>query len=231
MLPRAWIGFGKAPWRCVALAALTLISATGPAVVGQDLRTLPVPWLVLLGDLAVLISLSLPLLPFLAMLRLADSLLADRSIERPSQTWLQLLRQAGALLLMEMLMLFGGIGMIQSVSWIVGRFSTALAGLVVILGTVLLTSWLFSQLLALPLLVHHRCRALKAMDRSRLLVRRNILKVLALIGLLLGMNLLGLFGATLGLLLSIPFSALVLMACCQAQTPCSSDSRRNILPT
>ena len=141
------------------------------------------------------------------------------------------LRQAGALLLIEMLMLFGGIGMIQSLSWIVGRFSTALAGLVVILGTALLTSWLFSQLLALPLLVHHRCRALKAMDRSRLLVRRNILKVLALIGLLLGMNLLGLFGATLGLLLSIPFSALVLMACCQAQTPCSSDSRRNILPT
>ena len=69
------------------------------------------------------------------------------------------------------------------------------------------------------------------MDHSRQLVRHNILKVMALIGLLIGLNLLGLIGATLGLLLSLPFSALLLMACCRTQTPWSSDSRRNIFPT
>ena len=50
-------------------------------------------------------------------------------------------------------------------------------------------------------------------------------------GLLSGINLLGLLGASLGLLLSLPFSALVLMACCRTQTPCSKVSRRNMLPT
>ena len=91
--------------------------------------------------------------------------------------------------------------------------------------------WLFSQVLALPLLVHHRHRALQAMDHSRQLVRHNGLKVLALLGLLIGINLLGLIGASLGLLFSLPFSALILMACCRTQTPCSSVSRRNMLPT
>ena len=91
--------------------------------------------------------------------------------------------------------------------------------------------WLFSQVLALPLLVHHRHRVLQAMDHSRQLVRHNGLKVLALLGLLSGINLLGLIGASLGLLLSLPFSALVLMACCRTQTPCRSVSRRNMLPT
>ena len=55
--------------------------------------------------------------------------------------------------------------------------------------------------------------------------------MLALLGMLLGLNLLGLIGATLGLLLSLPFSALVLMACCRPQTPLISDSRRNMFPT
>ena len=67
--------------------------------------------------------------------------------------------------------------------------------------------WLFSQVLALPLLVHHRHRALQAMDHSRQLVRHNGLKVLALLGLLIGINLLGLIGASLVLLFSLPFSA------------------------
>ncbi|QNI90915.1 putative membrane protein [Synechococcus sp. BOUM118] len=91
--------------------------------------------------------------------------------------------------------------------------------------------WLFSQVLALPLLVHHRHRALQAMDHSRQLVRHNGLKVLALLGLLIGINLLGLIGASLGLLFSLPFSALILMACGRTQTPCRSVSRRNMLPT
>ena len=231
VLPRAWIGFGKAPWRCMGLAALTLISATGPAVVGQDLRLQPVAWLAQLGDLAVLVSLVLPLLPLLALLRLADRLLPDSEEPRPDQTWRQLLGQTMALLSLELVLLFGGVAMIQSLSWLTGRLSTTLAGLVVIVGGLLLLSWIFSQLLALPLLIHTRCRALQAMDRSRLLVHRNFLKMLALVGLILGMNLLGLIGATLGLLLSMPFSALVLMACCRSQNPRRSDSRRNMLPT
>ena len=176
-------------------------------------------------------SLLLPWLPTLAMLRLADSLLPDSDAERPFQSWRQMLGQAIALLSLELLLLVGGVGMIQTLSWIAGRVSTTLAGLVVILGGLLLLSWLFSQSLALPLLIHHRCRALQAMDLSRLLVHRNVLKVLALLGLILGMNLVGLMGATLGLLLSLPFSALVLMACCRSQTPCRRDSRRNMLPT
>ena len=228
LLPRAWIGFGVAPWRCVGLAALLLISAAGPAVLGEDLRRLGVPWL---GDLAVMLSLCLPLLPLLALLRLADQLLPPAESPRRTLPWPWLLRQAAGLVVLELLLLLGGIGLIQSLSWAVGQISTALAGLVVVLGGLLLASWLFSQVLALPLLVHHGHRALQAMDHSRLLVRQNGLKVLALLGLLSGINLLGLLGASLGLLLSLPFSALVLMACCRTQTPCSKVSRRNMLPT
>jgi len=50
LLPRAWIGFGKAPWRCVGLATVLLLSAIGPALLGEDLRRLGFAWL---GDLAV----------------------------------------------------------------------------------------------------------------------------------------------------------------------------------
>ena len=109
--------------------------------------------------------------------------------------------------------------------------TAAAAGINVLLGGLVLLSWLFSQTLALPLLVHERCRALQAMDQSRQLIHRNGFKVLALLGMLLGINLLGLIGASLGLLLSLPFSALVLMACCRPQTPLVSDSRRNMFPT
>ena len=64
LLPRAWIGFSRGPWRCVGLAAL------------------------------VLISLVLPLLPLLALLQLTNGLLPDRCDDRPQQSWRQLLRQA-----------------------------------------------------------------------------------------------------------------------------------------
>ena len=231
LLPRAWIGFSRGPWRCVSLAALVLISASGPAVVGHDLRLAGSLWLNRLGDLAVLASLVLPLVPLLALLRLTDSLLPDRRDDRPKQSWRQLLRQAFTLVLLELLLVLGGLGLIQSLSWMLGRWSTALAGLGVLVGGVILLSWLFSQTMALPLLVHERCRALQAMDLSRQLVHRNGFRVLALLGMLLGINLLGLIGATLGLLLSLPFSALVLMACCRPQTPLSNDSRRNMFPT
>ena len=208
-----------------------LISVSGPAVVGHDLRLAESPWLNRLGDLSVLVSLVLPLFPLLALLRLTDTLLPDRREDRADQSWRQLVRQAFTLVLLELLLVLGGVGLIQSVSWMLGRWSTALAGLSELLGGMVLLSWLFSQIMALPLLVHERCRALQAMDHSRQLVHRNGLKVLALLGMLLGINLLGLIGATLGLLLSLPFSALVLMACCRPQTPLISDSRRNMLPT
>jgi hypothetical protein len=114
----------------------------------------------------------------------------------------------------------------------VGHVSTTtLAGLIVLLGALILGAGLLTQVLSLTLLVYHRCRALQAMNRSRHLVQSNSLKLFAALGLLLGINALGLLRATLDLLLSLPLSALVLMACCRPQTPWRRDSRRNILPT
>ena len=60
------------------------------------------------------------------------------------------------------------------------------------------------------------------MEHSRKLVQQNRLKVLAL-GLLVGLNLIGLMGACLGLLLTLPLSALILMASCRTQTPWRRD--------
>ena len=54
---------------------------------------------------------------------------------------------------------------------------------------------------------------------------------MALLGLLVGINLIGLMGACIGLIISLPLSALILMASCRTQTPWSKDSRRNMLPT
>ena len=231
LLTRAWIGFGKVPWRCVGLAALILISAIGPAVVVQDRRMVSAPWLAQLGDIAVLISLGLPMIPLLGLLRLADQLLPDTLEARPPQRLSNLLSQSLVLVVFELLLLIGGLGLIQFLSWAVGNVITTLAGIIVLLGALILGAGLFTQVLSLPLLVYHRCRALQAMDRSRRLVQNNSLKMLAVLGLLLCINALDLLGATLGLLLSLPFSALVMMACCRPQTPWRRDSRRNILPT
>ena len=231
LLPRAWIGFGKAPWHFVGLAALFLICGIGPAVVAQDLRTISTPGAARLGDVAVLVSLGLPIIPLVGLLRLADELLPAPLEPRRPQRLISLLSHALALVFFELLLLLAGLGLIQCLSWAVGQVSTTLAGLIVILGALILGAGLFTQVLSFPLLVHHRCRALQAMDRSRRLVQNNSLKMLAVLGLLLGINALGLLGATLGLLLSLPFSALVLMACCRPQTPWRRDSRRNIFPT
>ena len=89
---------------------------------------------------------------------------------------------------------------------------------------------LFTQVLSLPLLVHYRCRTLQGMYRGRSLAQHISLKV-AVFGLILGINALDLLGAALGLLPSVSFSALILMACCRPQAPWRSDSRRNIFPT
>ena len=135
------------------------------------------------------------------------------------------------LVAIELFLLLAGLGLIQCMSWAVGQISTTLAGLIVILGALIVGAGLLNQVLSLPLLIHHHCRGLKAMDLSRRLVQHNSLKMLAVFSLLLGVNALGLLRATLGLLLSLPFSALVLMACCRPQAPWRRDSRRNIFPT
>ena len=112
-LPRAWIAFGRAPWRCVGLASLVLLSGAGLAVIGEDLRRLG---LAQLGDLAVLLSLLLPLLPLLGLLQLADALLPPRLPQRPAGRRSFLLRQSLALLLMESMLPLGAIALIQSLS-------------------------------------------------------------------------------------------------------------------
>jgi len=205
--------------------------AIGPAVVAQDLRAISTPGVARFGDIAVLISLGLPMVPLLGLLRFADQLLPAPLEPKPPQRLTGLLCHAFALMVIELLLLMAGLTLIQCLSWAVGQVSTTLAGLIVILGALILGAGLFTQVMSLPLLVHHRCRALQAMDRSRRLVQNNSLKMLAVLGLLLGINALGLLGATLGLLLSLPFSALILMACCRPQAPWRRDSRRNILPT
>ena len=106
-----------------------MISASGPAVIGHDLRLAGSPWLNRLGDLSVLISLLLPLVPLLALLQLTDDLLPDRRDDRPQQSWRKLLRQAFTLMLLGLVVVLGGIGLIQSLSWALGGWGTALAGL------------------------------------------------------------------------------------------------------
>ena len=89
-------------------------------MLGEDLRQLGVPWL---GDLAVVLSLFLPLLPLLALLRLADQLLPPAESPRRTLPWPWLLRQAAGLVVLEVLLLLGGIGLIQSLSWAVGQIA------------------------------------------------------------------------------------------------------------
>ena len=49
--------------------------AIGPAVIAQDLRAISTPGVAPLGDIAVLISLGLKVVPLFGLLRLADQLL------------------------------------------------------------------------------------------------------------------------------------------------------------
>ncbi|MCP4972929.1 MAG: hypothetical protein AB8A46_02650 [Prochlorococcus sp.] len=235
VLPRAWIGFSQAPWQCVGLAGLILLSFSGLGIIAHDLQLSSTPILIKLGNLLLLLSLVVPLFPLLALLRLADDLLPGGQEEQaPRATQRQrfwVLRQAMGLIVVESLILMGGITSIEATGMVLATFSGALASVAVMIGWLTLSIWLITQLLALPLLIHHRHRMLRAMDHSRQIVQTNRLKVLALLGLLIGLNLLGLIGAFLGLLLSLPFSALVLMASCRTQTPWVRESRRNMLPT
>jgi len=237
IIPRAWIGFGKAPWQCVGLTALILIVVTGLGVLARDLQESGNRSLAMAGDVLLLLSIPASLGPLVSLLRLADQLLptvtgseaaVNASRKRPLH-WL--IRQTTALAVLEGVVLIGGLSVIRILSRLIASYSGVLSITVLALGSLALAAWALSQILALPLLVHHGHRPLAAMEHSRTIVQANRIKVLALVGLLMGVNLLGLMGACLGLLLSIPISALLLMASCRTQTPWDRDSRRNMLPT
>ena len=226
VLPRAWIGFCSGPWRCVGLTALALTSATGLGLLAQELQASSHTLIRHGGDAIWLLSFAVPLLPLLALLRLADNLLPGSAADHPPQAkerlpWL--LRQSLALVAVETLILLGGITTIRSLFNLLIGHSGVLAAFSALIGSAALLAWTLSQVLALPLLIHHGHRPLAAMEHSRILIQHNRAKVLALIGLLIGLNLLGLMGACLGLLLSLPLSALILMASCRTQTPWSKD--------
>ena len=226
VLPRAWIGFCSGPWPCVGLTALALASAAGLGLLAQELQANSNSWVRHGGDAVWLLSFVVPLLPLLALLRLADNLLPGSAADDPPQArerlpWL--LRQSLALVAIETLILLGGITTLRGLFNLLINHSGVLAAFSTVLGSGALLAWALSQLLALPLLIHHGHRPLAAMEHSRTLIKHNRAKVLALVGLLLGLNLLGLMGACLGLLLSLPFSALILMASCRTHAPWSRD--------
>ena len=237
IIPRAWIGFGKAPWKCVGLTALTLIVLTGLGVLARDLQESGQRGFEMTGNALLVLTIPASLGPLVSLLRLADQLLptgagseaeASPGKGRPLR-WL--LRQTTALVLLEGVVFIGGLNVIRILSGLIASQSGVLSTAVLLIGLLALAAWALSQILALPLLVHHGHRPLAAMEHSRKIVQANRIKVLALLGLLLGVNLIGLMGACLGLLLSIPLSALLLMASCRTQTPWDRDSRRNMLPT
>ena len=237
IIPRAWIGFSQAPWRFVGLTALMLITVTGLSLISRDLQQGQAWWQPAISDVLFVATIPTTLLPLVALLRLADQLLPSIQSapqnepvqERQRLRWI--FRQTAALVLLEGVILIGGLNMIRLVGALIARQSGVISTVTLLAGGLALILWTLSQSLALPLLVHHGHRPLAAMEHSRRLVQNNRLKVLALLGLLIGVNLIGLMGAFIGLLLSIPFSALLLMASCRTQTPWVKDSRRNMLPT
>ncbi len=237
IIPRAWIGFGQAPWRFVGLTALMLITLTGLSLISKDLQQGEGLWQSTISDVLFVATIPTTVLPLVALLRLADQLLPSLQTTqqdepaKESQRLRWILRQTAALVVLEGVILIGGLNTIRIIGALVARQSGVLSAVILIAGGLALILWTLSQTMALPLLVHHGHRPLAAMEHSRRLVQTNRLKVLALLGLLIGINLIGLMGAFIGLLLSIPFSALLLMASCRTQTPWVRDSRRNILPT
>ena len=208
----------------------------GLGVVARDLQQSKNHLLQHVGDVVLILAIILPLTPLIALLQLADELLPggwERESNEPSVkrrfTWL--LKQTFGLVVIEGLITIGSISSIRLLSEFLAPHSGVMASLVLGLGGIGIVIWLIGQLLAIPLLIHHGHRPLQAMEHSRKLVQSNRLKVLALIGLLLGINVLGFLAASLGLLISLPFSALLLMASCRTQKPCRKESRLNIFPT
>jgi len=213
-----------------------LISLMGLGVIARDLQLSSNRFLQYAGDFVLVIAVLIPLAPLLALLQLADEHLPGGLESDPKQPtarrrFLWLLKQTCGLVVLEVLIGIGGISSIRLLSQFLAPHSGVLASLVIVLGGVGIAIWMIGQLLSVPLLIHHGYRPLRAMEHSRKLVQANRLKVMALLGLLLGINLLGLMAASLGLLFSLPFSALLLMASCRTQTSWRSESRRNMLPT
>ena len=213
-----------------------LICLMGLGVVAHDLQLSSNRFLQYSGALVLVLAALVPLAPLLALLQLADEHLPgglDRAPKQPaaSRRFFWLLKQTCGLVVLEVLIGIGAVSSIRLLSQVLAPHSGVLASLAVVLGGVGIAIWLIGQLLSIPLLIHHGHRPLRAMEHSRKLVQANRLKVLALLGLLLGINLLGLMAASLGLLFSLPFSALLLMASCRTQTPWRRESRENILPT
>ncbi len=208
----------------------------GLGVMARDLQLSNNVLLQRAGDVVLVMAFIVPLSPLLALLQLADESLPggfNSDPQGPSKRrrfhWL--LKQTFGLLILEGLIAIGAISTIHLLSQLLAPHSGVLASMVVVLGGIGIAIWLIGQVLAIPLLIHHGHRPLRAMEHSRKLVQRNRLKVLALMGLLLGINLIGLMAASLGLLLSLPYSALLVMASCRTQTPWPRESRRNISPT
>ena len=213
-----------------------LISLMGLGVIARDLHLSSNRFLQYSGDLMLVMAVLIPLAPLLALLQLADEHLPGGLESDPKQPtarrrFLWLLKQTCGLVVLEVLIGIGGISSIRLLSQFLAPHSGVLASLVIVLGGVGIAIWMIGQLLSVPLLIHHGYRPLRAMEHSRKLVQANRLKVMALLGLLLGINLLGLMAASLGLLFSLPFSALLLMASCRTQTSWRSESRRNMFPT
>lgn len=222
------MGFCRAPWPCVGLAGLTLSSSAGLGSLAHTWEASDESWKVSASHLAWGLSFLVPLLCFTGLLYLADTLLTPKgspgSCTPHSKGRLALLLlQALALVLCEALALTAGIGITGAVYNALIPHSGVLAGIALVCGSARLLAWLLHQWMALPLLMHHGHRPIEAMVHSRRLVEHNRLKVLTMIGLLLGLNLLGLMGVCLGLLLTLPLSALILMASCRTQTPRISD--------
>ena len=82
----------------------------------QDLRMVSAPWLARLKDIAMVISLGLPMIPLLGLLRLADQLLQDTLEARPPQRLSSLMSQSLVLVVFELLLLLAGLGLIQVLS-------------------------------------------------------------------------------------------------------------------
>ena len=235
-LPRAWIGFRSAPWPCVGLSTVALGSLIGFGTLAAGLQADSDLWMRRAGDLAWILSVTIPMVLLVGLLRLADTLLPstgpeDGDTAQINQRMPWLIRQSLALMILEGVVQVGGISTLRLASAMLFQHSGVLTGAVVAAGSGALAMWTVEQSLALPLLIHRGLKPLSAMEQSRRLVQDNRLKVMALLGLLVGINLIGLMGACIGLIISLPLSALILMASCRTQTPWSKDSRRNMLPT
>ena len=186
-----------------------LISLMGLGVIARDLQLSSNRFLQYAGDFVLVIAVLIPLAPLLALLQLADEHLPGGLESDPKQPtarrrFLWLLKQTCGLVVLEVLIGIGGISSIRLLSQFLAPHSGVLASLVIVLGGVGIAIWMIGQLLSVPLLIHHGYRPLRAMEHSRKLVQANRLKVMALLGLLLGINLLGLMAASLGLLFSLP---------------------------